>query len=750
MPAPRRRRIGRRRVEDEGDDDGRTEAPDLDDDSLTEGSISDDDAGQDSDTSNADEAFPTSPHGATKPSNGAAAAKTSSVRTSGNGVVPRANGNAKKISDTEMMLHGLSLDDKNAPSQELHFDQVAPLPPKSPSAPVVVSSASAMRQRPDAQVERRRQEHEDYKRRREEDPAFVPNRGSFFMHDHRHPGPAGNGFRPFGRGRGRGGRFGIGGPYTPFSHMHHPSDPTTNSPWTHDMHDTVIEPARRRPRQIPDYEGPPNGNGFIPTCASSTTPINRTLSTEKHIGNAQVRVYLPGMKAPAVFPGIAVKQYTKLPDHRPPLRRDKPVRISLPDHPPRYVFPAPDRSFTFIPRALRPNQQRVRGKPRSSWGSIGGYSRRNSVFGGSYYGSAYTPSLAQSRRSSVLQDRDFMFSPTGSVISRAPMPADSVRPVVRLPPSAGPQSSLPVHGNNGPVVESMLMSTPLPGSVPVPVSAHAARAQLEPANPVTEVSSINELPQPQTHPLPQKPAAQENRPKSIPMHQPRPQKNISVADIESPTATQGTAPAAAPPPAFQQAFHQQVPIQVANGYSQDSHSQHSRRPSYQQQLAGTPLSQIPERAIHAAPFQPSAYSQQAPYYGQQVYAAQPQQGYYYPPGYSSAPNMAPSGPAPGYIPGGQPAVVPNSFDPQSQPEQGASAQAPGHGASSGSNLVAQEVNGMVYYYDASQIAPVNSYPPYPGPQNYQPGVMGMGGMVTPSPDGFYYPQQASGMVYYPQ
>ncbi|KAG6003823.1 hypothetical protein E4U21_001678 [Claviceps maximensis] len=743
MPAPRRRKIGhRRRVEDEGDDDGRTEAPDLDDDSLTEGSISDDDAGQDSDTSNADEASPTSSHGATKPSNGGAA-RASSARTSGNGLIPGANGNAKKVSDTDMMLHGLSTEDKNAPSQEVHFDQVALSPPKSPSAPVVVSSASAMKQQPGAQVERRRQEHEDYKRRREEDPAFVPNRGSFFMHDHRHPGPAGNGFRPFGRGRGRGGRFGVGGPYTPFSHMHHPLDPTTNSPWTHDMHDTVAEPVRRRPRQVPDVEGPPNGNGFIPTCAASTTPINRTLSTEKHIGNAQVRVYLPDMKTPAIFPGIPVKQYTKLPDHRPPLRRDKPVRISLPDKPPRYVFPAPDRSFTFIPRALRPNQQRMRGKPRSNWGSVGGYSRRNSVFGGSYYGSAYTPSLAQSRRSSVVHERDFMFSPTGSIISRAPMPADNIRPVVRLPPSAAPQSCLPAQGNNGLVSEPILMPTSMPGPVPAPVSAHAA--QHEPGNLATEVSSINELPQPQTYPLPQKPAIQETRPRSIPMHQPRPQKNISVADIESPAMAHGAAP-----PAFQQAFHQQVPIQVANGYGQDSHSHsHSRRPSYQQQLAATPLSQIPERAIHAAPFQPGAYSQQAPYYGQQVYTAQPQQGYYYPPGYSAA-NMAPSGPASGFIPGGLPAAVPNSFGPQSQPEQASSAQAQGPSASSNSNLVAQEVNGMVYYYDASQIAPVNSYPPYPGPQSYQPGVMGMGGMVTPSPDGFYYPQPASGMVYYPQ
>jgi hypothetical protein len=75
-----------------------------------------------------------------------------------------------------------------------------------------------------------------------------------------------------------------------------------------------------------------------------------------------------------------------------------------------------------------------------------------------------------------------------------------------------------------------------------------------------------------------------------------------------------------------------------------------------------------------------------------------------------------------------------------------------------SNLVAQEVNGMVYYYDATQIPAVATFPAYQQPQSYpmQPvgGVVGMGGMMTPSPDGFYYPQQqqqqSPGVVYYPQ
>lgn len=185
----------------------------MDEDSLTDGSVVSDehDAAEDSDTSNLDDASPTSPN-ARKSANGAA--KSAGGKTSKKGA---AGAGHKSVSDTELMLHGLSIANQPAPPQEMHFDEVVVSPPKSPSAPVIVSSASAIRQPPPgSQPNRRRQEHEDYKRRRDEDPAFVPNRGSFFMHDHRHPGPAANGFRPFGRGRGRGGGRGVvGGPFAP-------------------------------------------------------------------------------------------------------------------------------------------------------------------------------------------------------------------------------------------------------------------------------------------------------------------------------------------------------------------------------------------------------------------------------------------------------------------------------------------------------------------------------------------------------
>lgn len=225
MAAPRRRKIGhRRRVEDEGEDEGGPETLDLDDDSMTDGSIAteDHDADEDSDTSNIDEVSPTSPD-ARKSANGAAkpASRPSSKR--------KTEPENKKVSDTEAMLHGLALTDAPVPAAELEFDEVASAPVKQSSGPVVVSSSSANRQPSEPGDNRRRQEHDDYRRKRDEDPAFVPNRGAFFMHDHRHAGPAANGFRPFGRGRGRVGRGGggIGGPFSPMKYVYLPSTDTS-------------------------------------------------------------------------------------------------------------------------------------------------------------------------------------------------------------------------------------------------------------------------------------------------------------------------------------------------------------------------------------------------------------------------------------------------------------------------------------------------------------------------------------------
>lgn len=741
---PRRRKVigHRRRVEDEGEEEAGPEALDLDDDSLTDGSIASDehDLADDSDTSNVDEMSPTSPNAQKSVGNGAAKPGFRRTAKAVSGEKPTVKQVETAVADNEMMLNRLSLADKDEAMQELSFDDAQRRSAKD-AAPIVVSSSPVPKQQGRVPIqELKRREHEEYRRKRDEDPTFVPNRGAFFLHDHRHAGPAANGFRPFPRGaRGRG-RGAFGGPFAPVkyaqcptppstqrltlivpsSQLHNVSDPTTNGPWAHDMHEAVAEPpAHRQARYLQDHEGPLNGNGIVPTAPPSKTPINRAMSTERHVANVNVRVYIPLiLAAPRTFPGVPLKQYTKLPDHRPPLRRDKPVRISLPDHEaplmPRYIYPANDRSFIFIPRAMRPNQQRVRGKgPRSTMGgSVGPFSRRTSVFG-SYYGSVYSPSIAMSRRSSIAPDigREFLISPTGSAISRPPLPMDNSRPVVRLPPLAQPP------------VASMPMPTP-PDASDKPVAAVE--------------SSISDLPQPQTHPLPQKPTFQENRPNSIPMHQPRPQKTVSVENIESPVQQAMNAP-----PPYQQAFNHQLPPQMSSPYTHDAHV---RNPSYMSQPASAtpgPLSQIPERAIHAAPFQPNTYSQPG-FYGQPYpMMQQPQQGYYYPQQYGA--NMAPNANAPAFVPAAQ-QTQPVAYNPAGQADVQA-AQANGQ-AGSAQGLIVQEMNGTYYFYDPNQLNAMAGLPSYPAAQQYNPGMVGMSGMVTPSPDGFYYPQTAPGMVYF--
>ncbi|KAL2196164.1 CASC3/Barentsz eIF4AIII binding-domain-containing protein [Corynascus similis CBS 632.67] len=731
----RRKIIGqRRRVEDEAEDEGCHDSlADLDDDSATDGSIGSDehDPADDSDTSNIDDASPTSPNARKPLGNGNARAGFRRRTGSEPLKSPAAKPAQPATADAESLLSSLSFADKENREEELHFDDIKHAPPAKDAAPIVVSSSAASQQQPRLpQQELKRREHEEYKRRRDEDPTFVPNRGAFFLHDHRHAGPAANGFRPFPRGaRGRG-RGAFGSHFAPISQIQNAADPVTNGLWKHDMHEVVAAPAPpRQSRYLPNNEGPPNGNGVIPTAPASQMPINRAMSTEKHIGNTTIRVFIPSIGSPKLFPGVALKQYTKLPDHRPPLRRDKPVRISIPYHEPpvmpRYIFPASDRSFIFIPRAMRPNQQRARGKgPRSVMGS-GVFSRATSIYGGgSVYGSMYSPSIALSRRSSIAPDisREFMLSPTGSAISRPPLPVDTARPVVRLPPFAQP---------------------PAPNmSMPPKPDAHQTAPE----------TSINELPQPQTHPLPQKPTFQENRQSAIPMHQPRPQKTVSVENIETPV--QQTTNAQGP---YQQAFHQQVPPHLPNALAQE----HARHASYQSQFSSsTPLSQIPERAVHAAPFQPNTFAQPG-FYNQPYAPMQPQQGFYYPQTFNNA-HMGPNANAPAFVPASaQQQVQPAQYTQTAQGE-GLAVQSSGQGAPQPQqtqqqppqNLVEpRESQGTVYYDYYSQAPPMPGYPPpfTGGPQPYTagPGMVGMAAapMMAPSPDTFYYQQP---MVYYPQ
>ena len=114
-----------------------------------------------------------------------------------------------------------------------------------------------------------------------------------------------------------------------------------------------------------------------------------------------------------------------------------------------------------------------------------------------------------------------------------------------------------------------------------------------------------------------------------------------------------------------------------------------------------------------------------------------QPGYYYP-------QMAPQ-----YQPGAviAPMVVPNG-------QQGSylvpTVAPPPNQAAQAGQMAQYEQNGMIFYYDPSQMYMQPA--PTDGSQQYgQYAMPGMGGMMTPAPDGsgYYYPMQ-QGTVYYPQ
>lgn len=618
MGAPRRKGAlaARRRPGDEGEDDGFAVGQD---DSLSEPSVPsdvDDDAdGEGSESSEVDTP--------SRKQNGKATVKNGA--RSDTVVAEKESQFAAKVADTDIMLNGLTIADGSEQVEEIHFDH---LPESQALNPEAANDSTETPAKPVSLADQRRREHDEYKKRRDADPAFVPNRGGFYMHDERHAAEShtANGHRPAirGRGRGRGG-------FVSNNFEHAPQ--ADHAPWTHDLHETVVDPGvpKSEPSQTAADTLPDNQRRPV-IQPMSNPPPNRTFSSTVQIGDVRLQVYLPSMNDPIVFSSVPIRQHTRLPHHRPPLRRDKPVRISLPNSPVRYIFPAVDRSFIFIPRALRPNQQGFgRSRGRGSIGGPGGLrSGRNSIYGGS----VYTPSVAMSRRSSFARERDGMVSPAMSVMSRV------TGPVGRMPNGSTPQQgSTPVHFGQQVPYKSI---PPPHGGFP-----HAANYS------------------------------------NIPMHQPRPQKAVAVADIE-PHGQQYQQGFAGPQP-----FAHQVPPQFGDPNM-------SRRPSYPSQR-GTPLSNIPERAIHAQPFQPYP---QGPYHQQMgpqmAPPPPPPQQMYYP--------QQPYGQGMYYYPQGPPQQAPPLGQPQYNGYMAAPPQPPPMPEPAAqTGMVAHESNGMVYYYEPNAV-----------------------------------------------
>lgn len=212
MGAPRQKNLikSRRRVEDDGEEEEGSVTVGVDEDSLSEGSaISDADEDADAEGSDgSDTSPPRADFKADAVANGLRARLSTTAPQSRS--APPKSPLAATINDTEAMMNGLRVSGE-IEDAGTNFEDLGKQPEEKPQQGVV-PEGPAETLTSDNIGERRRREHEEYKKKRDADPAFVPNRGVFFMHDHRSAAPGQNGFRPFGRGRGRG-RGPMGGPY---------------------------------------------------------------------------------------------------------------------------------------------------------------------------------------------------------------------------------------------------------------------------------------------------------------------------------------------------------------------------------------------------------------------------------------------------------------------------------------------------------------------------------------------------------
>ena len=198
MASSRRTKVvaSRRRREDEGEEEGSV-AADIDDDSLSEGSIiSNGDEDADVEPSDISEDEIAKAHQmAPRPMQ-----LSQSLAAEHRLVEPNSQMMDSKFvasSDTKAMMNGLQLADGEA-TPEVQFDEIF-----ANSAQVAVdalsSEAQALRE---TAAERYRREHQEYLKEKKENPAFVPTRGGFFLHDDRAAASTQNGFRAPARGRG--------------------------------------------------------------------------------------------------------------------------------------------------------------------------------------------------------------------------------------------------------------------------------------------------------------------------------------------------------------------------------------------------------------------------------------------------------------------------------------------------------------------------------------------------------------------
>lgn len=179
----------RRRLEDEGEEEEGSIGEELDD-SLSEGSvltIAEDDPDAEGSDISEDEATTASTKaekaGGQVNGDDKHRSKTEPPRESG----------FNKMTDTELMMNGMKISESADAAEELHFDEMGSEHGTSKEQ----NAASKVEQPPRRETfaEKKRREHEEYIKERNENPAFVPTRGGFFLHDKRSESGS-NGYRP--------------------------------------------------------------------------------------------------------------------------------------------------------------------------------------------------------------------------------------------------------------------------------------------------------------------------------------------------------------------------------------------------------------------------------------------------------------------------------------------------------------------------------------------------------------------------
>ncbi|KAB8342880.1 hypothetical protein FH972_022477 [Carpinus fangiana] len=243
MAGVRRRNLleSRRRVPDE-DEDEDSALVNAGDDSLSDGSIpseADDNLADNSDLSEPDgntvgprsEAAQAAAH---KKRSERRRKRDTPSRAKQSGPVQESRPAFVHNADTDAMANGIKPSEGAAEEDAVDFENSTCLGGRS-AVPENIPSG------PKTQPGRRVGPHEggrgdeDQPKDRASDPAAVPNRGGFFMHDQRNDGFGRGGYGASGRGRGRG-RLNGPGSQAAFISAH---EDNTAARWTHDLHESV-------------------------------------------------------------------------------------------------------------------------------------------------------------------------------------------------------------------------------------------------------------------------------------------------------------------------------------------------------------------------------------------------------------------------------------------------------------------------------------------------------------------------------